>query len=144
MPIYVICMKNSRGHNLLKKYSSTEPWQYAQLGLVSIIIVKLYWILTKGCREIVITRLQTDRLTNKPTDKCDSYIAPIYYESGGIKNSVIIHKMANLSCITIGPVEVENIQWTLHFQYKSCIGDWTNVKGVISDGCNGTVTFFLI
>ena len=62
---YVICMKNSRGHNSFKNNSIATCWQYAQLGLVWIIVVKLYWILTKGCWEIMITKkcLRTDRPT---------------------------------------------------------------------------------
>ena len=86
-----LCMRNSRGHNSFKNNSSATHRQYAQLGLVSIILVKLFWILTKGFWEIVFTRNvqtngQNDRQTNKPTDNRDSYIAPIYYVSEGIIN----------------------------------------------------------
>ena len=51
-----LCMRNSMGHNSFKNNSSVTRRQYAQLGLVSIILVKLYWIVTKGCWEIVFTR----------------------------------------------------------------------------------------
>ena len=37
-----ICMRNSRGHYSFKNNSSATRRQYAQLGLVSIILVKLY------------------------------------------------------------------------------------------------------
>ena len=63
-----ICMRNSRGNNSFKNNSSATRRQYAQLGLVSIIIVKLYWILTKGCREKVFTR-NVHRPTDRQTDR---------------------------------------------------------------------------
>ena len=56
MDIYVMCMRNSRGHNSFKNNSSATCLPYAQLGLVSIVPVKLYWIVTKGCWEIVFTK----------------------------------------------------------------------------------------
>ena len=41
-PTIYICMRNSRGHNSFKNNSSTTCQQYAQLGLVSIILVKFF------------------------------------------------------------------------------------------------------
>ena len=76
-----ICMRNSRGHNSFKNNPSATRRQYAQLGLVSIILVKLYWILTKGCWEIVFTRNVL-----RPTDRQAwlLYSPHILYVSGGI------------------------------------------------------------
>ena len=49
----------------------------------------------KGCWEIVFTRnvhIPTDGLTNRPTNKRDSYIASIYYVSGGYNNLLMSFK----------------------------------------------------
>ena len=93
-----ICMKNSRGHNSFKNNSSVTRREYAQLGLVLIILVKLYWILTKGCWEIVFTRnVQTNGPTNKPTDRqawllYSPHILCIWGYNNVIRQSISIHE----------------------------------------------------
>ena len=73
----------SKFHNSAQNYRTGTGLQHAQLGLVSIITVKFYEILTNCFQEIVFTKkcIQTDGQTDGPRE---SNIAPIYLVSGGI------------------------------------------------------------